>query len=200
MNSPFKWIMAKRELNHCNEYIYEYDSKKNYIMHRKVIIPRAVGYLIPRICAGAIFQIEQWAPKVYGKYTRKVIISDKIIYPRSQLAVMQQFLNDFHSWHWHTGCCMPVFSITLLFFPRRGGEVSKMTFMQHWNSIKINTNEMFTSMAAGILSGVGFSSSPGETLGVLRVRRNPPQASLSMHNRFYLNDLCAAQSNGFNMS
>lgn len=59
---------------------------------------------------------------------------------------------------------MPVFSITLLFFSRRDGEVFKITFMQHWNSIKIDTNEMFTSMAAGTLGGVAHSSSQGETL------------------------------------
>ena len=49
-------------------------------MHRKVIIPRAVGYLILGICAGAIFQTEQRAPKVYAKHGRKVINSDKITY------------------------------------------------------------------------------------------------------------------------
>lgn len=44
-----------------------------------------------------------------------------------------------------------------------GSEVFKITFMQHRNSIKINTNEMFTSMAAGALSGMAHSSS-GETV------------------------------------
>lgn len=36
--------------------------------------------------------------------------------------------------------------------------------MQHWNSIKINTNEMFTSTAAGAHGGGSFASSPEETL------------------------------------
>lgn len=50
------------------------------------------------------------------------------------------------------------------FPPTIGGEVFKRTFMQHCNSIKINTNEMFTSMAAGARGGVAHPPSPGETL------------------------------------
>lgn len=38
--------------------------------------------------------------------------------------------------------------------------------------------------------------SPGskKDTGALSVRRNTPQTTLSMHNKFHLNDLCAAQS------
>lgn len=48
-----------------------------------------------------------------------------------------------------------------------GGEVFKITFMQHWNSIKINTNEIFTSMAAGAFGVAARSSSPGESPALL---------------------------------
>lgn len=135
-------------------------------MHRKVIMPRAVGYLIPRISAGAISQSEQWSPKICAKYTRKLIISDRLfIYSVSGLFCSSFSMISSHNTGTQCGR-MPLFSITLLFFPRRGAEVSKTTFMQHRNSIKISTNEMFTSMAAGAVGAVARSSSPGEPLAL----------------------------------
>lgn len=127
--------------------------KNNYIMHRKVIIPGAVGYLILGICARAIFQIEHWAPKVYVKYIEN---RNNFWYLQSQHAV-------FISTHLLQFVACQRFPLHYYFFPTMGGEVFKITFMQHWNSIKINTNEMFISMAAGALSGMTHSSS-GETL------------------------------------
>lgn len=50
------------------------------------------------------------------------------------------------------------------FPPRIGDEIFKRRFMQHCNSIKINTNEMFTSMAAGARGGVAHPPPPGKTL------------------------------------
>lgn len=60
--------------------------------------------------------------------------------------------------------CVPGFPITILFFPRMGGEVLVRTFMQHCDSIKINTNEMFTSKAAGAPGDMAHCPPPEETL------------------------------------
>lgn len=76
-----------------------------------------------------------------------------------------------------------------------------MALVKCWNSIKINTNKMFTSTIEGLFVFFLQWGDPflllRENTGALRVKRNPPQAFVSMHKRFHLNDLCAAQGNSF---
>lgn len=121
----FKWLMLFRQNDVTVMSIsMNTTAKNNFIMDRKVIISRTVGYLILRICTGAIFQIEHWAPRVYAKYMRIVIIFDKIIYLQSLQDVLQQLVNGFHSWYWHT--CQCLHYIIIFPFSRRGGKVSKI--------------------------------------------------------------------------
>lgn len=95
---------------------------------------------------------------MYAEYMRIVIISDKIIYLQSQHAV---FVAVSFLLQMLPSCVRASVSHYIIMFSLRiGGEVFKRAFMQHCNSIKINTNEMLTSMAAGACGGMAHYAQP----------------------------------------
>lgn len=141
--------------------------KRNSVIHREVIIPRAVGYLIVGICARAAFQIAQWAPKVYAKSARIVITSDKIIYLQALCGVLQQLLCDFCSWSWHAVRHMPVFSHNIyiyFIFHRKSWQRKKWHLCNTGIPLKSMQMKCLQALQRAFLVAWLTPSSPGETL------------------------------------